>query len=50
KDKVEESRTHQVEADEVGEEGKSVGDATGEEADKESGLQHEAAGPDQGAE
>jgi hypothetical protein len=50
KDKVEESRAHQVEADEVGEERKSVGDATGEEVDKESGLQDEAAGPYQGAE
>ena len=50
KDKVEESRAHQVEADEAGEEGKSVGDATGEEADEESGLQDEAAPPDQGTE
>jgi hypothetical protein len=46
KDKVEESRAHWVEADEVSQKGKSVRDATGEESDKQSGLENEAAAPD----
>src|SRR5215469_7707816 len=43
---VEQDRTHQVEADEVGEQGKAAGDAATEECDEERDLEDQAQAPD----